>query len=358
VKKLKRNLSELFERGILFIKEIENTNRVLVIHHKDVDGLVSAAILLRVFEKIGLKVTEVTASSNEEIEDVIKKIKDFDKIIILDIDICYLKEQLVSLNKDILLIDHHPPRTDLNTEKIVYINPRLELPEIYQPVSYILYKFLSRLTNLKDIEWLAVLGTIGDYGFEDCIDLLENWLNIRNKEGLIKTVFWKNVKMMNGVITELGYDNALRVVKGMVSLEDFEKNEEIKEVYEKFNEKLKEVEQMFWRNTRTIEELDLIISEIETDYRALTSFLSSELGIKHPDKIIVLMRKKNGKYVINVRYQGEGIHLGEMMKKCTKDLNGGGGHPHAAGATILAKNKEIFEERLIEELRRISAKRS
>ncbi|MFQ6055700.1 MAG: DHH family phosphoesterase [Methanosarcinales archaeon] len=363
MKKLKRNLSELFERGISFIREIKKKDRLLVIHHKDVDGLVSTTILLRLFKKISLNVSKIIASSNEEIEEDIKKIKDFDKTIILDIDICYLKKQLTSLKKDILLIDHHPPRSDLNSKRIVYINPRLEFPKVYQPASYVIYRFLSRIVDLEDIEWLAALGTIGDFGFEDCEDIVKKWIDvkkedIKDKEELPKTTFWKNIKMLNAAITELGYNNTLYILKTVNSLGELIKNRKIENAYKGFNKKLEQIEQEFWENVRTIKEVNLVISEIESKHRALSSFFSTEFAAKYPDKIIILMRRKIGKYAINARYQGKGIHLGKIMRKCTKGLNGGGGHPHAAGATISAKNKNIFEERLIRELRRLSAKRS
>lgn len=359
MKKLRENLSDLFGKGVAFIKEVKNNDKVLVIHHTDVDGLVSAAILLKTFERLGLKISKVIASSNEEIGEDIRKIKDFDKTIILDIDICYLKQELTDLEKDILLIDHHPPRSNLNSEKIVYINPRLEHPEIYQPASYVLYKFLSRIVNLKDIEWLAALGTIGDYGFGDCKDLLEKWIKIRKKKELIRTVFWKNVKMLNGAIAELGFDSALQILKEADSLEALRKNEEIKEPYREFDKKLKEVEQEFWENSREIKEVGLIISEVRSKHGRVSSFFSTEVGTKHPDKIIIIMRRKNGKYSINARHEAGRVDLGKIIENCTKGMGGGGGgHRHAAGAIILAKNKSMFEERLIKELRKFSAKRS
>ena len=360
MKHLRRKLSELFQKGISFILKVKPDDKVLVVHHKDVDGLVSAVILLRTFERVGLKVTKVIASSNEEMGGVIKKIKNFDKTIILDIDICYLKKQLIKLEKDVLLIDHHPPRANLNTKRMVYINPRLEHPEVYQPVSYVIYKFLSEILILKDIEWLAALGTVGDYGFRDCKDLLKKWIDVKNIDlknggGLPKIPFWKNVKMLNGAIMELGFNKTLQILKEASSLGAVMKDREIKKSYKIFNKKLKELEKEFVKNAKTIEDVNLIISEIGSKHGALSSFFSTEFATKHPNKIIVLIRKIGRKNTVNARYQGIGVDLGKIMEHSTKGLNGGGGHLHAAGATILAKNKDIFKERLIRELKRVLA---
>lgn len=357
MKKLKRNLDELFERGILFIKNIKRDEKTFIIYHKDADGICSAGVILKAFEKLNLEPTEIAASSNEEIEEVIKKIKDFDKTIILDIDISYLRKELEALDKNILLIDHHPPRADLNNEKIAYINPVLRAKGVYQPVAYLAFKLFSRIANLNDVEWVSVLGTIGDMGFEDCKDLLERWVKIKNKYDLTKTVFWGDVGRLNGYATTHGFDNALKLIRTFHSLSDLRENVKIKDAYKGFIKELKKLKRAFWENAKIVKEAGLIISEIGIKQRALSSFLSTNLAVETPNKVIVLMRNTNGMCAINARYNGSGLELGKIMEKSAKGLNGGGGHANAAGATIKAENKGIFKERLIKELKRFSGKK-
>lgn len=358
MKRLKRNLDELFEKGISFIRNIKKDEKTFLIYHKDVDGMCSASILFKVFEIFGLVPTKVAASSNEEMGKTIKTIKFFDKTIILDIDIAYLKEDLEELDREILLIDHHPPRFDLNNKKIVYINPRLEFKEVYQPVSYIVFKLFSRVMNLKDVEWTAILGTIGDKGFEDCKDLVEKLVKLRKNEELAKTVFWKDVRRLNGSITTLGFDETLSILRTSRSLTDLRKNSRIRKAYREFTEKYNKLKKDFWNNAIKIKDANLIISEIGNGHRALGSFLSTNLAMEHPNTVIILMRKLNGSCAINARYEGENLGLNTIIDKCAKGLNGGGGHPKAAGGTIKLKNKEIFKKRLIKELVRVFAEKS
>lgn len=357
MKKLKRKLDDRFEKAILFLKNIKKNEKTFLVYHKDADGLCSAAVLLRVFEDLNLKPTKVLAAANEEIEKIIERMKGFEKTIVLDIDISYLKKELEEVGREILLIDHHPPRTDLNSQKILYINPRLENPKVYQPVSYLVFKIFSEVMDLEDLEWISVLGTIADMGYEDCKDLLKNWVEVDEKENLVKTAFWKDVGMLNGLTTTLGFEKTLELVQSLCSLTEFRESDAIKKSYEKFEIEYEKFEKTFWKNARKIEEINLVISEIESDNRALSSFLSTNLATEHPNKIIVLMRRSHSLISINARYRGEDLNIGKIMESAAKGLDGGGGHQGAAGATIKAKNAEVFRGRLIKELMELSGKR-
>ncbi|MEM7825599.1 MAG: DHHA1 domain-containing protein [Candidatus Aenigmatarchaeota archaeon] len=346
-------MEELFKKGISFIQTINHKDKILLIYHKDLDGLTSALIFLKYAKRNGIKILKRVPSSNEEIDEIIKKIKSFDKILIFDIDISYMKKKLVKVNKEMLIIDHHPPRANLNTKKIVYINPRLLNPKIYQPTSYITYKLVSKISNVKDEEWLAVLGTISDYGIEDCEDLIRNWTKIKKKEEIQKTKIWKQVEELIGIISEFGFSKTLNLLEKVKSFDDFKKKKVVKKALKDYKKKKKIYEKIFWKNIRKFKSSNLLISEMETKHREITSLISTKMSIKFPENVIVIFRKSGEKYAVNVRYNGsKEIDLGKIMEKCAKGLNGGGGHQSAAGATIKAKNKEIFEKRLIEEVKK------
>lgn len=355
-----RNLENLFEKGTAFIRNINKEDKILVVYHKDVDGLVSAILLMKAFEKIGLKHSKVMASSNDEMEKMIEEMRHFDRILVLDIDISFMKRELESLGKDIMIIDHHPPRADLNGKTIIYINPRLEVPKIYQPASYVIYKFLPGISDLSNEEWLAALGTVGDFGFEDCEDLVRKYVDVKSKRELPNTSMWLTVEKMIGVITELGFEKAFGLISSLDSLESLERNEEIGKIYEGYRKKLERYEEMFWKNAKKIDDAHLIISELSTEHRTISSLLSTKISGRLPDKVVVIMRKVGGNYSVNARYNESEIHvgieMGEIMERCAKGMNGGGGHAHAAGATISADKRAIFEERLVKELRRFFEK--
>jgi single-stranded DNA-specific DHH superfamily exonuclease len=345
---LTRSLEGLFEKGLEFLKD--PAERTVLIHHKDADGICSASVMLKALESMGQMPSNVVASSNEEVEHMFKVMEGFDRIIVLDIDISYLKEMLDASEKRILLIDHHPPRHDINSDSIVYVNPRLAEPGAYQPASYLVWKMFCNHSDLGDVEWLAALGTIADLGFEDCMDLISKFTDVKEKYDLAKTQYWKYAEMLDACITENGFEKTLYVIRRMKSFEEFAADNEVKSAFEKFSESYGRLEEEFWKNAKDISDINLIISEFSSEDRAMSSLLATNIALENPSKIIILMRRVGEMYAVNARYEGEAVDLGRIMQISSDGLNGGGGHANAAGATIKAKNSQIFKERLIKEL--------
>lgn len=350
----KKSLDELFKQGINFLK---GKGKLLLIHHKDADGLCSAAVFLKAAKILGIEPTKVVASSNEEAAQMLDEMSSFDRIVILDIDISYLKKELDDSGKSMLIIDHHPPRQNLSGEKIIYINPRLLDSQVYQPVSYLMWKMLSKVANIGDAEWIAALGTIADLGFDDCKDLLGKFTDSRRKYDLPKTAIWKDAEMLDGYMTERGYADAMKLILKFKSFDEFSKDEEVKAIYERFSERYGMLEKMFWKNAEEMKEINLLISEIESDDRVVSSLLSTNLALERPGTVVIIMRKADGMYAINARCQREDINLGEIMIRSADGLNGGGGHANAAGGTIKERNGALFRERVIKELESFSAKK-
>ena len=336
---------EKFSVRVRAFMEGSKSERNLVLYHKDVDGLCSALLFSRVLESFGASAKFVPAS-NEEMK--LGLMKGFDRIVVLDIDISYLGKELKRLKKDFLLIDHHPPRADLNSRRIIYVNPRLTKPKTYQPTSYITYKLFSGLVDLRDVEWLAAIGTIGDYGFEDCLDLLKKWTKAKS---VLKSKLWLYARMICGLSLKFGFEKAFEILRVINSLEEFKRNEKVRKAYLDFLRKYEKLEKKFWNNAEFFDETNLIFSNIGRENRILSSLFSTELSAKTPKKVVIIFRKVNGKYAVNARCRGLNVDLGRIMHESAKGLNGGGGHQQAAGATILERNKEIFKKRVIRKLR-------
>lgn len=346
MKKLKRNLNDLYLRTREFVKKISGEDRILLIHHKDLDGTISAVLLEKYLEKNGVKKSKVVCWANEDAENEIQKIKNFDKIIVVDIDISYLSKELNETKKEILIIDHHTPTKDLNNEKIVYMNPRLEDEKIYQPASYLVWK----ISGNDELKWQAIIGTIGDSGFEDCVDLLKGEVEAKKKDQIWKTRYAKVGFKVNAALTEIGFEKVREILLKTHTIEDLEKNDEINNCWEKYLKEYNKVKEKFWKNVKENGKIKLLISNVGEVQRPLTSAIATELGFKYKNKIIILLRDEEEKVAVNARYQGNDVHLGNLFRKISKGLDGGGGHEHAAGATIKKKDLVLFEKRLIKEL--------
>jgi len=80
--------------------------------------------------------------------------------------------------------------------------------------------------------------------------------------------------------------------------------------------------------------------------------LSNELMYKFPDKFIIVAREKDGDLKISLRSPGkEGYDLPKIVQRALIGLKGyGGGHTHAAGASVKRSDFEQFLSIIKEEL--------
>lgn len=329
-----------------FLKQIGLSDKLILIYHNDVDGVVSATIFSAALKKMGIKISKILPMGIGEFDKNFSHIMGgFDFAIVLDI----ATEGKIKSSKNILIIDHHPTK-NLSNRRIVHINPRFITPEIYQPVSYLTYRFFENLPAIRDLEWLAVLGTVGDYGFRDCGDLLEKWIDVEKKSGLLKNEFGRAVDMINGAIYFLGFEETLEILMSSKNLSDLTKNKKVVSANEKYGKILRDVERDFWRNAKKIRNF-LIYSEISKNYKELGSVLATKLASENPNKLIIVV-EKNQKCKIHARCETGRIHLGELLKKCSRGLGRGGGHRESAGASIPKKNMKTFKSNLMGELSR------
>lgn len=343
-RKQKRNLNKLFEKGCEFLKNIKN-EKVALVYHKDVDGICSCILFSIALKKLGIEVATVP-TVYRKFAKTIRSLK-FDKLIVVDIGMS--QEFALLFKKPVLIIDHHLIKEDINSDRIIFINPRFEEAEIYQPASYISYKFLSKIVDLEDREWLAVLGTISDYGFEDCKDLIKKHVDlnsIKTKDELLeKTKFGKAATALTAAMIEFGVEKAMKILLISKNLDEILENENIKNVSVRHKALFEKYEKEFWENSETIGEI--IFSIIKPSKEGIASNVVNEVSRKNPNKIILLFEELDDKYNIDARCQSGRIHLGKLMEKTC----GGGGHRNAAGGLIKKSDLEDFKNRVMKELK-------
>lgn len=322
-----------------FIKNIQEGEKVILIYDADVDGLCSAALLLSVLEKLEKKVDN-TPTGFAHIEKLKTKLEKFEKIIAVDVPIDLIEKHLVSMGKDMLIIDHHPGK-DLNSEKVILINPRLEKPKIYQPTSYVVYKMFSGLIEEK--KWVAIVGTIGDLGIDDCKDLVK----IEDKKNIWKNKFGNAAVFLNSSISILGPEKTLKILMKSKNLEEFRKNEKIVSASKKFEIEVKKCEREFKRNLEVHDKI--LISEIDSKYRGICSTLATKLAMENPENVIFIFERIGKNIKIHGRSGNKKINVGELFKK----LGIGGGHEAAGAGKIKVGSKEEIKIMILEKLKTI-----
>ncbi|MFH8119433.1 MAG: DHH family phosphoesterase [Candidatus Aenigmatarchaeota archaeon] len=337
MKKLKRRLEELFRKGEEFVRNIKNGEKVILIYDSDVDGVSSAYLMLSALEKFGKKVDATLACSWGKLEKIKKRIKNFDKIITVDVPVDLIEKNFLQENKKMLIIDHHPC-DDLNSENIILINPRLEKSWIYQPTSYVIYKMFN---FLKEKEWVASLGTVGDFGIDDCKDLIR----VKDKKNIWKTKYGKASVLVGNAISVLGAESVLEMFLKAKDLKDLIRRREIINASKKFEEELKNSEKEFFRNLEIVG--DVWISEVKPVYAGICSALITQLSTKNPEKIIFLLEEGKNNVKIHGRCGSKKVNIGFLFKK----LGIGGGHEAAGAGIINKKDKNKLKIEILEELR-------
>jgi single-stranded DNA-specific DHH superfamily exonuclease len=347
VENLKRKLSEFFGKEVKFLLKIKPKDRVILIYDNDVDGISSAAIALAGLKKLGIKNVKMFHKGRDGITNIRDSTRRFTKGIILDVPTRLIEDELKKTKKDLLVIDHHIAN-DVSSKNIVYINPRLKKREIYQPVSYLTYKIFSKVVDVKDKEWLAVVGTVGDYGFEDCKDLLKKYLKIKKKEDIWGTKLGKTAMMINSSIAVLGSEKSLNILASSKDVDMFRKNRKIIFAVKEFEREFAREKIEFKKNLEIYVDFDLFFSKIKTRFFRIGSTLSTYLATKYPDKIIILLEELNGNYKVHGRLESGKINIGKLFEK----LCGGGGHREAGAGTIKKKELNEFKSNLTKELGR------
>ena len=337
-----------------FLENIRSDDKVALIYHTDMDGVCSAALVYNIFKKINKKydknisIYKSFSGSYDNIENILKETKDYDITIIVDIAF----DGEVEPDRKILLIDHHLVKKDMNSKNLVFINPRKENPEIYQPASYLVLKLSQIIADSKDVEYISALGTAGDMGFKDCMDLMGTWTNAKKAEEIFHTKIGQVSHKLWGASYELGIERILDIILETKNLEELEKNEDVKKSFRIFNKEFEKGKEQFWNNSETFG--NVIFSKIKPHYKRLGSPIINSISFEKPEKIIFLLEDREDVYKISVRYQNvrnhENLHLGILMKECCN----GGGHRPAAGGSIKKEGYEVFKKRILTYLKKFS----
>jgi len=335
--------NEFFERFENFLHSLKFTDRIFLIFDKDVDGVSSGVVTLKAFSKFGIKFTEIIP--NFFVEKKFVDLKNFDAGVIVDVPTPAIEKFLCRTRKKILVIDHHPSK-DVQSKNIFYINPMLIRKELYQPTSYTAYKLFSNFVNMEKEKWMAIVGTVGDYAFEDVKDLLQNKIKMKDKRNIWRTEYGRAATRLNAAIALYGPEKSFEILKTCTSLKNFFANKKIEDAHKKFSKEFWEANIKVKRNSEFYPFINLIFAQVQPKYARITSALTSKISTEHHNTLVILAEKSGKKYRIHGRMQNGMIHVGDLLKNF-----GGGGHRNAGACVIPAKDLPKFKEKLMQILK-------
>ncbi len=358
-------MSDIFSEQIKKIgKFLQAKGKRILFYHRDADGVCSAALMMLMYPDM-VPVPRTGPSMEEKfVSDVIKQRPDL--VVFLDMPVDQEWEKIEKIKKQlpetkILIIDHHIPEKNLNSGNVVHFNPKFK-KDVYLPASYLVYRILEKIEkDVKEFIWIACMGVIGDYGFDECKDLLKECKKAYH--GLLgddpfKSKLGRGVELISAAITLKGVrgaNNALETLLTTDSYGEFANSKELNEwkkiVNKEFDDIIKnfEAEEKKARKNKSNQvevypKLNLIIYILDTKL-SMTSAISSNLAIKNPDKTIMIVKRSDDEWKISMRNQSGKVNLNEIVKKAVKGIGSGGGHIKAAGAFV--NDFEEFKKRFV-----------
>ena len=332
-------------------EELDYSKKPLFLFDDDPDGF-SAFLLLYRYKKEG-KGIPVKAKPMID-RRFLKNVEDYDPDKIFVLDVPMIDESFTeNVKVPIIWIDHHGPYETHGT--IRYFNPRIKNKKDNFSTTCNAYM------AVKQDLWIAMVGMVGDWQLHKELadefskkypDLLSPTVK-RPQDALFNSKLGELIKIISFVLK--GETKMLKKsMEAMARIEDphdilEQRTEDGAFIYsrysklaERYNELLKEIEDKVTRSK-------LLHCVYEDDSFSFTKELSNEILYRHPDKIILIGRKRSGEVKISMRAAKK--ILPPMLEKALVGVDGyGGGHEHACGACVKADDFDKFLKQLKEQL--------
>ena len=340
VKRLEEFLSkERVEKGLLF-------------YHGDADGVCSAALLMRFFRGFRYSPRKGPAMGEDFVRMILEKKPGL--LVFLDMAADQEKDSLERFLREIpglriVIIDHHISESDMNSERVLHVNPRFIRKDVYMPAACVVYRLMEGLEkDVRALIWIAAMGVIGDYGWEGCPELIEECREeypfLLEREPPVSRLA-RGAEMVAAATTLkglAGVGECLKALMGSEGFEDFEPVRKLNEWKREFDDELRDLISDFEKNRQVFDD-KLITYEVKSGLN-ITSVLSTCLGGRFPDKVLAIRKADGKRWKISLRGQSGEVNLGEIAKECSRGIGSGGGHEKAAA--VMVSDWEEFLKRM------------
>ncbi len=354
-----------------YLENIQEDDEVIILHHWDMDGISSAAIISKIIEHERgepadeVKIPDERAYHLEENDKEL--IENTEKLIILDFNLKAdeLEELSEELDSDVLVVDHHG-FDRVPDEEIDFVNPRVQDKEVYVPCSKICLDIANMFDLDENIDWIAGLGIIQDFGVETCPEIFDELKEKHEaffpedltQENLAKKCEYGRYSSVLNIkpyrdskhYSSLAYQ-ALMNSKNLKELEAQEEYRKVYEVYLEMQEEFNDVMENYEEEREIDREKMIIFFELKSDFN-ITSSIATNMSTKTPDWIHLVIQKDD-EINISARCQSGRVDLGDLLpsalpEKAKEEGAEAGGHKKAAGASMKKEYFEEFKENLVE----------
>ncbi len=341
-----------FDKRSEKVKEFLKRRNKLIVHHRDVDGSCSAAILRRAadFKTMSIKDPYLT---DETAEKLIKRKPDF--IIFLDLAVDerwdkmeLLKKQL--RNTEIVVLDHHTIHKDLNQFDILHINPMFDKGGQYVPTSLLIFDLLQGIGfDMTESLWISAIGVVSDYGHKTNPDFMKmvkkKHPDLLDNEDIFKSKIGEASKLIYSAVICKGEFGVKKVIKSLVnsgSLDEFMEDKLLVEWKDEVDKEIDRVMSEFEEKKEVVG--DVVSFHIKTDL-GIASIIANNITNKYPEKTTMVIKDYGNGWKISTRCPTGKVNLAELIKEASDGIGYGGGHPKASGAFV--KDLEEFKKRFL-----------
>src|SRR3989344_4306484 len=327
-----------------FISNLNKKDKIaLISHSRDIDGIVSAKVMDSVIDANLVKFVDYNELNNDLLTEL-KKNK-INKTIVTDIGAENSFFSELEKFSEVLIIDHHTFKEDLNTEKIVFLNAQGLC------AAYISYYLFSKIRSLEKLDWLVAIARVSD------------WLYQKNRKWLeeVYIKYGYNFTLENGGIKQESRfsDLAIKISSSILYF-----NNDVKKVFDSLGENFGEIGDLGKYANEVQEEIDKSIEKFWKERKEINerlfwifkpkfpigSVISGIISLKEQNKTLIIIEERKELYHIHARRQDQKENMAVFVKRLVNGLEGasGGGHIPAAGAYFLKKDLEKVMERLKE----------
>ncbi len=364
-------MNEMYDAAESYLRGVEPDGEVLVVHHWDMDGSASAAIISRILDQVRGRPADTVIIPRGRRHTVggraerIIQTKGVDHVVVLDMNVPDDRlAELAGYGVDVLLIDHHS--FDAPPEHAVFVNPRVHDPDAYVPAAKLCNDVASRFD--LDLAWIAGLGIIQDFaveGHEDIFVRLREefphyFPDSLDQEALAKGCRYGEYAAVLNIKPYRDTDRCARLAHdALVNAESLRHLEmqpgygTLQEYYQEMHREIQRVMEDFPETRDVYEDVNLVVFRFDSDYH-INSSIATQISMDDPDTIFLIANTHGDEASVSGRCQSGRVDLGAVLREALPDDVDGeaGGHPQAAGASVPVDRLEEFVERVVSVLRR------
>src|SRR3989338_8540773 len=354
------NWKKLVSRAKEFVKSIGPDSKVAVICDSDPDGISAAVIIYHSLKKSREVIPALVIPSGHNVEVLDSQlISEFKRqgithLITADLAFDQKKNEIKRLEKfcKVLIIDHHKLYHNVSSRKTILMKPQLfevKIDSSQYCASKLTYDLFSEFVDLKEYDWIAVIGILADSNFRTWKSFVNKTLRrlglklgknpFQNTLGRICNLMAYYEIYASGKVSKL-YDALHKAKTYRHAL-----NSEIRKA-QKVNDEV----EYYLKNYKKYSQMhgELLLIRIKPKFK-IGSIVATRLSNKLQHTTIIIAQEMKGRMFVSARRQDFKVAVNDLLEQSVKEIKeaSAGGHVPAAGARFPTAQYDVFSERII-----------